>query len=108
MSASMVDIPKEYWPSTYATARFKAAGEKLSAAIGEKTMREVPKLHLALSLMTVFSEYGASGNSIPGFRGWGLNEGMALASKIIESSNISERTIVLRNIAPIATSIHVE
>lgn len=82
---------------------FAQAIEKLTEA-SPPTQEDAVMRHMYTTfIMTILKDYSASGNSIAGLGGLGLEEGVALAERIIELNG--DTTKLRYNFKAIATSI---
>jgi len=68
----------------------------------------VAKLTLLHSALTVFRFLSASANDIPGYRGLGHTEAMAISKQIIEAGTVSAHTLNIFRFNNIFTDIQLE
>ena len=84
---------------------FLSVEEILKKEIETVPLDSSSRMQLLFSLINAVRLYAASGNSIPGLRGLGLDETITLAQSIIAKQTISEKEILIYSYKNIAKSI---
>jgi len=78
----------------------RQAEEQLSALLDGQSLDENPRLQVLRAIIISVRVYSASSNSIPGYRGLGLDEALEISREIIEFSPRSDKDLSIHSYGP--------